>query len=280
MVNQLETDDIALQMGVDNRSDVKPETARQFVTALYRGLEVLRCFKAGDQFLGNGEISEKTGLPKPTVSRLTYTLSTLGYLNYSKSLRKYKLGTAVLSLGYGLLTNMDILQIARPILQELADYAQAAVGLGVRDRLNMVYLENIYPITSAVVLRHPIGTQISLAKSAMGRAYLCAISESDREYLMEQIRVRDLVNWPRLKAGIEQALKDYQEFGFCLSIGDYLKGINGVAVPIKSPGPGGDVMVINCGAADFQLSRHIIEVDVGPRLIILARQIEQRMGHS
>ena len=53
---------------------------RKFVTALARGLEVLRVFTPTEGLLGNGEIAERTGLPKPTVSRLTYTLTKLGYL--------------------------------------------------------------------------------------------------------------------------------------------------------------------------------------------------------
>ena len=60
----------------------KPErargSARQFVTALGRGLDVLRIFRAEDGPLGNQEIAKRTGLPKPTVSRLTYTRAQLG----------------------------------------------------------------------------------------------------------------------------------------------------------------------------------------------------------
>ncbi|MDH3232081.1 MAG: helix-turn-helix domain-containing protein, partial [Alphaproteobacteria bacterium] len=52
---------------------------RQFVTALARGLEVLRAFQEGGP-LGNQEIARRTGLPKPTVSRLTHTLKQLGYI--------------------------------------------------------------------------------------------------------------------------------------------------------------------------------------------------------
>ena len=67
---------------------------RQFVTALARGLEVLRAFGPGSGPLGNQEIAEFAGLPKPTVSRLTHTLTKLGYLNYLPRLGKYELGTA------------------------------------------------------------------------------------------------------------------------------------------------------------------------------------------
>src|SRR5687767_15616748 len=58
---------------------------RQFATTLARGLEVLRCFTPLEPMLGNKEISVRTGLPKPTVSRLTYTLTKLGYLRHNRS---------------------------------------------------------------------------------------------------------------------------------------------------------------------------------------------------
>src|SRR5690606_2344735 len=51
---------------------------RQFSMNLARGLEVLRAFSASSPLLGNREIADRTGLPKPTVSRLTYTLTLLG----------------------------------------------------------------------------------------------------------------------------------------------------------------------------------------------------------
>lgn len=57
---------------------------RQFVTALARGLEVLRSFEPGDRHLGNQDIAERSGLPKPTVSRQTYTLSRMGFLHHDK----------------------------------------------------------------------------------------------------------------------------------------------------------------------------------------------------
>lgn len=44
---------------------------RLFVTALARGLDVLGAFRSGDRSLGNPELAERTGLPKPTISRIT-----------------------------------------------------------------------------------------------------------------------------------------------------------------------------------------------------------------
>jgi hypothetical protein len=47
---------------------------KQFATTLARGIELLRCFTAEQRQLSNAELAARTGLPRPTVSRLTYTL--------------------------------------------------------------------------------------------------------------------------------------------------------------------------------------------------------------
>src|SRR5882757_10030119 len=70
------------------------KTDRHFVTALARGLEVLACFRHGDRVLGNQELSKRCGLAKSTVSRLTHTLTNLGYLVYVEESAKYSHGTA------------------------------------------------------------------------------------------------------------------------------------------------------------------------------------------
>src|SRR5690242_20913069 len=112
------------------RPGKKAATDRSFVVALSRGLDVLRAFRPNDGLLGNQEIAARTGLPKPTVSRLTYTLTKLGYLVHSERLGKYRLGTPVLSLGYAVLGAAGIHQAARPLMQALADSIDASVSLG------------------------------------------------------------------------------------------------------------------------------------------------------
>jgi hypothetical protein len=123
-------------------STTAPEDDRHFVTALARGLEVLSCFRSGEKLLGNQEIAQRCGLPKSTVSRLTRTLTMLGYLIHVPDAGKYRLGTATLALGSAMLTGLDVRQIARPLMQRLADFAQAEIALGTRDRHNMLYIEH------------------------------------------------------------------------------------------------------------------------------------------
>jgi DNA-binding IclR family transcriptional regulator len=249
-----------------------PEKERQFVTALARGLDVLRCFKPGILFMGNQEIARLTGLPKSTISRLTFTLTELGYLKYSKNIEKYSLGTAVLSLGYTFLGNMNIRQIARPMMQELSDHSCASVAIGVRDQLEMVYVENCRSKVTAFTLHLDVGSHLPLATTSIGRAYLCGVNDKERGILMDKIRTQSPDNWDKVKSGIEQALAEYQEKGFCMSIGEWQKDVNAVAVPFI-PADGSDVLSFNCGGPAFQLRRHMLEDDIGPRLVTLVRNV-------
>jgi len=184
-----------------------PKEDRHFVTALARGLEVLACFRSGDKVLGNQEIAQRCRLPKSTVSRLTYTLTRLGYLIHVEDAGKYRLGTATLSLGSAMLVRLDVRQIARPLMQELADFAKAEVSLGTRDRFSMIYVENCRS-SALLTLSLDVGSRIALATSAMGRAWLAAVPEEVRSPVLEQMRARgDKLAWGEVQAGIDKALQ-------------------------------------------------------------------------
>ena len=97
---------------------------RQFVTALARGIDILSAFQAEDRWLSNAELARRTELPKPTVSRLTFTLMSLGFLDLDEDTGLYLLHPRILSLGYPVLQRLSIRQVARPFIRELANSCQ------------------------------------------------------------------------------------------------------------------------------------------------------------
>ena len=245
---------------------------RKFVTALARGLEVLRAFTPSEGLLGNGEIAERTGLPKPTVSRLTYTLTKLGYLTHVERMAKYQLAPGSLALGYSALANMRIRQVARSYMQELADYAGAAVALGTRDRLDLIYVE-LCRSRSGAMLRVNLGSRIPIATTAMGRALLAGLPESEREWLFGYIKRQEGKRWPQVRASLEQALEEYAAQGFTIAVGDWERDISAVGVPLVAP-DGSGVFAFNCGAPAFQFTRERLTSDIGPRLVNMVRNVE------
>jgi len=254
---------------------VNAKEDRHFVTALARGLDVLSAFRSRDRMLGNQELARRCGLPKSTISRLTYTLTKHGYLEHAEDgsgNSGYRLGSAVLALGSAMLARMDMRQLARPLMQELADQSQAMVSLGMRDRLSMIYVENCRS-ESALTLSLDVGSRIPLATTAMGRAYLAVCGERERQDLMGRIRELDEEAWPRIREGIEAALARYQEIGCCTSFGEWQHDVNAIAIAFRPPG-GRSVMAINCGGPGFNLSREFLLEEVRPQLLALATRLE------
>jgi DNA-binding IclR family transcriptional regulator len=261
----------------DQGLSMKTSTDRHFVTALARGLELLACFRHGDRMLGNQDLARRCGLPKSTVSRLTHTLTKLGYLVFVEESAKYSLGTATLSLGSAMLARLDIRKLAHPLMQELAEFGQCMVSLGTRDRLSMVYIDVVRG-SAAVTISLDMGARIQIATSAMGRAYLTAVPAEERADIME--RVRELATderWPDLNAGVTQALRDIRDIGVCCSFGEWQKDVNAIAVPVR-PGGGLPPMSINCGAPSYVVSKDFLLEKVRPRLIALASELETSLG--
>jgi DNA-binding IclR family transcriptional regulator len=254
------------------------ESDRQFATTLARGLEVLRCFTAAEPILGNKEISLRTSLPKPTVSRMTYTLTSLGYLRYlpwAGKYGKYELGPAVLSIGYPLLANIGVRQAAKLPMQELAEYARGWVTMGVRERLNMVYVETARA-KEVVRYKADIGQTFPIVMSAMGRAYLAGLAESEREALINQIKVKTLDEWNKNATHVEEGLADFRVRGFCLHHGAYNPHVHTVAVPMRRVREE-DIVVFNCVVPAHSVKRGQLEEDLGPRLVQMVRYIESTL---
>jgi|EndMetStandDraft_9_1072997.scaffolds.fasta_scaffold01011_2 DNA-binding IclR family transcriptional regulator len=249
---------------------------RHFVGALARGLEVLACFRKGEALLGNQEIAARCKLPKSTVSRLTYTLTRLGYLHYVEAVAKYRLGTAVLALGTSMLARLDVRNVARPQMQDLAAFARASIGLGARDRLSMVYVECVRG-HATVSLTVDIGTRISVSTSAMGRAFLAACTDEEREPILDEIRALDPPNWPKTRDAIAKAVSDHRTLGCTCSFGDWHETVNAIAVGFR-PGGGLPAMALNCGAPSMLCKPDFLLEEVRPRLIVLAQRLEGSMG--
>jgi DNA-binding IclR family transcriptional regulator len=252
----------------------KPEPAgkdRQFVGALARGLEVLRSFRPGDVELGNWEIAERTGLPKPTVVRLTYTLTQLGYLVQTGTHGKYRLGAGVLALGYALLADMDVRERARPLMQALANETDASVSLGTRDRLSMIYLETCRG-PGHITLRLGAGDRVPVDRTAMGLAFLAALPQQERDCLIEHLRRRDPKRHPVVVAAVARAMRELDTRGFTIASGDWLPDVSAVGVPLMAP-HGQTSFALNCGGPAFLFSREQLEGELGPKLARLAARL-------
>lgn len=247
----------------------------QFVASVSRALSILNAFRAGEGALGNAELAERTGLTKPTVSRLAYTLVRSGYLTFNQRYRVYELGPAALALGNVALSFMDVRQLAKPLMRELARQADFNVGLGTRDGDHMIYTDACEG-EGLVGLRLFAGSRIPIVTSAMGRAYLAGLEPAERQELLEQVKPQFGAKWPAVEKAVRQAVKEVESQGFCSSIGDWKGDIHGVGAPIRKPG--GQVYALNLGGPAYLLPIKLMREELGPKLAAMARQIENTLA--
>jgi DNA-binding IclR family transcriptional regulator len=241
---------------------------RQFVTALGRGFDVLTCFARARTDLGTMEIARMTGLPQPTVWRLCHTLVQLGYLTKAGNSEKLRLGIPVLGLGYAVLAEQTISQLATPYMQELADQCGGAVALGARDGKDIIYLQRCRG-RSVLLADLQVGAHVPVAKSATGWGYLAGLPAGELTAFFAEAKRDYGKDWTALKAAIARALADYEKTGLVLGIGVMHPEINSVAVPVMSP-DGAQVLTLSCGGIASVFSEKVLR-DLGPNLIKLSK---------
>jgi DNA-binding IclR family transcriptional regulator len=258
------------------RSPRKGATDRSFVVALSRGLDVLRAFQPNDGLLGNQEIAARTRLPKPTVSRLTYTLTKLGYLTPVPRFEKYQLTPSAMALGYAALANLGVRHLSEPFREEVMRETGGAVAVGGRDRHSMIYFgQSRNGLTLGVQL--DVGSRIPIATTAMGRAYIWALPSDERAALLRELRDHYGSRWAKLRDGIERSGETVAKLGFTISAGEWQDDVAAVGVGLTL-NDGTGPYAFNCGAPAFRFTEDRLRHDIGPRLVAMVRNIEAALG--
>jgi DNA-binding IclR family transcriptional regulator len=257
------------------RPGKKVATDRSFVVALSRGLDVLRAFHPNDGLLGNQELAARTNLPKPTISRLTYTLTKLGYLTPVPRFEKYQLARSAMALGYAALANLGVRHLSEPYREELMRETGGAVAVGGRDRHSMIYFGQSR--TGLLGVQLDVGSRVPIATSAMGRAYIWSLPDDERSVLLRELRDHYGNRWSRMRDGIERAGEMLARNGFTISAGEWQEDVHAVGVPLKL-NDGTGPYAFNCGAPAFRFTEDRLINDIGPRLVTMVRNIEAALG--
>jgi len=177
-----------MNTSVDSSTD-KPRMRE--VRVLSRGLTILSAFEPTNAWLSNSEIAALTGLPKPTVSRLTANLLEAEYLQYSALRAAYRLGTSVLALGFIAASHRDFVVFARPLMRQFADQHQVSVVLASPDASSMVCNEVTHGRDMIFTLRVRAGSRLRIDRSALGRALVGAMGDAERAAFLEKLAVAD-----------------------------------------------------------------------------------------
>lgn len=246
------------------------------VTALARGLAVLRCVAAAHAPISNRELTEQTGIPKATLSRITATLVNAGFLLRLADSERFVLTASVLELSHGFLRNFDIRARSRPFLIELAERTALSVHLAVRDRLDMVVIDAIRPRSAVLVSRLEVGSRIDMPRTAVGRAYLAALDAPERDKMLVALQAATGDDWALIGGRLGAALQETATQGFAIATGEWHEGLNAIAAGFV--GPAGERYAVNCGGAAHQCPRDWLIERAVPALAECIANIVREIG--
>jgi IclR family transcriptional regulator, positive regulator for flagellar biogenesis len=246
------------------------------IIALSRGLTLLRQVASADAPISNRELAELTGIPKPTVSRITATLVSAGFLFQLPDSERFVLTASVLELSNGFLRNFDIRARARPFLIELAERTSLSVHLGARDRLDMVVIDAIRPRSAILVSRLEVGSRMDLTRTAVGRAYLAVLGEPERAALLAGLQAASGDDWPHIHARLAASLEETRKLGFAIATGEWYADLNAIAAGFV--GPSGERYAINCGGAAHLCPREWLIEHAVPALNTCVERIVREIG--
>jgi DNA-binding IclR family transcriptional regulator len=194
---------------------------------LLRGLDVLEGVAEGPASLG--ELASRLGLTRSTTHRLANALIERRYLTLTPG-RGYQLGPKLLELGFQAQQQADLVQIARPRLEALAQETEDTVHLGILDGDRALYLDKI-PGRRRIVISSRVGDRHPLTSTGLGKALLLDETAPRWRELFELDQQSS--NVPLEYGTWLERMKGYVEAGRAYDLEENEDQIRCVAAPVR-----------------------------------------------
>lgn len=255
----------------------------RFANTLARGLSVLRAFRVTDEGLSNAEIAQRTGLPKSTVSRLTYTLGQLGYLVQSPRDDRFRPGPTLVAVGHVAAASLSFLVPAHDLMQQLAEDTGTLVVLAVRDGDKMVLIRTWRP-TGVASIWLEVGQRVPMQPFSSWRAFFAAMAPDDLDRLLpvhQPVGAAGDTGARDLRADRAAARAELLSRGFVATPADgrHAAPYNAVSVPFHS-GNLAEPVIFTSGALPSEATAERMNSFVGPRLADAVRRLERLTGQA
>ena len=205
---------------------------RYTVPALQRGLQLLMQFSRDDRELGGAELSRRLDLPRASVFRMLHTLEQGGFVERVGDSGNYKLGLAVLRLGFEYLASMELTEHGRPVIEELRDRCGYSAHLVVRDGREVVFIAKAAG-RNAMFHSIQVGARLPAHATVLGRILLANLDRAGLRQLYPEDPLpaytsRTPTTLDQLLALIEQ----HRTEGHGVSQGGFETGISTIGAPV------------------------------------------------
>jgi DNA-binding IclR family transcriptional regulator len=196
-------------------------------------LRILGEFSRREPELSAPELARRLGVPRSTVFRLLVTLENMGFIERTRDGRSYRLGLAILRLGFDYLASQDMVELGRPLLESLRDETGYAASLVVRDGRDVVYLHRA-PSRSPFSTSVSVGTRLPAHATVLGHVLLGDLSLGALKALYPERRLESRsANTPADAAALFELVQQIRARGWVLAEGFFEAHICTVAAPVR-----------------------------------------------
>lgn len=204
----------------------------QSAERIFRVMETL----ADTGAIGLTELSDRLGLNKSTVHRLLLSLICMGYVVQDEETSKYALSFKLVELSGKILSNVDIISIVHPYIEDLANRCRETVHFVQRRGAEVFYLDKVSPLQpqpSAIRMASQVGTTRPLYCSGVGKAILAQMSADEVEYLWNHSEIEKKTEYTITSLeGLKKELDEIRSRGYAIDNEENELGVRCIAVCI------------------------------------------------
>jgi DNA-binding IclR family transcriptional regulator len=204
---------------------------RYNVPGLERGLRLLQLFDRTRRVLTSAEMARALAIPRSTAFRIAQTLAQLGFLEREHD--SYRVGPAVLRLGFEYIAALDVAELARPVVERLRDATRLSAQLVIRDGRDVVVVLKASP-ASTFASNVTVGTRLPAHATTLGRVLLADADDATlRALYPEPTLPRVSAQSPRTLAELKRLLREDRARGYAVSESFFEHGISAVVAPVR-----------------------------------------------
>jgi DNA-binding IclR family transcriptional regulator len=226
---------------------------------------------------GVSEVAAHIGVHKSTAFRLLAALEERGLVEQNHDRGRYQLGFGILRLASAIPARLDLVQQARPVLDDLASRLGETVNLAVLREHFVVNVDQARG-TAAVAAQNWVGELTPLHATSSGKVLLAHLPEAQRAELLTRTGLPRLTTTTiTSRQALERELAKVRTDGFATTFEELEEGLNAVAVPVCDH-RATIVAAVSVSGPAYRLDKARIE-ELTPDLFAGGRRISERMGH-
>lgn len=248
------------------------------IQVLQRGMKVLDALLDARTPLSLEQICAYTGLPKSTAFRIIVNLLQGQYLVETE--KGYWLGLKMLRFGALVEEKLDLMQQARPFLNQLRDQVNETIHLAVLDDdLRVVYVEKLSTQHAIGLMMSRIGITAPMHCTALGRAMAAFRPDIEIYHWIRTHGLKAFTNTTIIEQdAFLQELREIRSRGYAVDDGEFEASVRCVAAPIRDR-TGRVIAAVSISGPDSRMPVPLIGSSMAVQVVKTAQLISEALGY-